>query len=65
LILCKVAGLNWPDARAVLVGATGATDKSRTTFDSYSSLTAESAQRVVRFIRLRRSATPAEIQRLL
>ncbi|RAI39326.1 DUF2336 domain-containing protein [Rhodoplanes roseus] len=65
LILCKVAGLAWPDAKAVLLATTGSAGDPRTAFGTYSGLTAETAQRVVRFVRLRKSATPAEIRRLM
>ncbi|WP_272840382.1 DUF2336 domain-containing protein [Rhodoplanes sp. TEM] len=65
LILCKVAGLAWPDAKAVLLALTGSAGDPRTAFGTFSGLTAETAQRVVRFIRLRKSASHAEIRRLM
>ncbi|MFD2183845.1 DUF2336 domain-containing protein [Rhodoplanes azumiensis] len=65
LILCKVAGLAWPDTKAVLLAATGAAGDPRTAFGTFSGLTPETAQRVVRFIRLRKVATPAEIRKMM
>jgi hypothetical protein len=64
LILCKVAGLAWPDAKTVLGGLFTSSD-ARKAFETYSGLTTETAQRVVRFIRLRKTASQAEIKRLL
>lgn len=65
LILCKAAGLGWSDAKAVLETTLGEPDDPRTAFQHYIGLTAETAQRVVRFIKLRKSASRSELDRLL
>lgn len=65
LILCKAAGLGWPDAKAVLAVTLGEPDDPRVAFQHYVGLSAEVAQRVVRFIKLRKSASRSELDRLM
>jgi uncharacterized protein (DUF2336 family) len=65
LILCKAAGLGWADARDVLSSTIGEPDDPRVAFQHYIDLTGEAAQRVVRFIKLRKSASRSEIERLM
>ncbi|NVO17144.1 MAG: DUF2336 domain-containing protein [Rhodoplanes sp.] len=65
LILCKAAGLGWSDARDVLSTTIGEPDDPRAAFQHYIDLTGEAAQRVVRFIKLRKSASRSEIERLM
>ncbi|RAI39324.1 DUF2336 domain-containing protein [Rhodoplanes roseus] len=65
LILCKAAGLGWSDARAVLEATLGEPADPRAAFQHYITLGTEVAQRVVRFIKLRKSANRTEIERLM
>ncbi|MDC7784549.1 DUF2336 domain-containing protein [Rhodoplanes sp. TEM] len=65
LILCKAAGLGWSDARAVLETTLGEPEDPRAAFQQYIRLTGEVAQRVVRFIKLRKSASRSELDRLM
>jgi uncharacterized protein (DUF2336 family) len=65
LILCKAAGLGWSDAKNVLAVTTGAVCDPRKTFEKYIGLTSETAQRIVRFIKMRRSASKTEIERMM
>lgn len=61
LILCKVAGLGWADAKNVLVALTGTISDHRKLFDTYIGLTSDMARRVVRFIKMRRTLNKSEI----
>ncbi|MFL9828116.1 DUF2336 domain-containing protein [Rhodoplanes sp. SY1] len=65
LILCKAAGLGWSDAKAVLAVTLGEPEDTRAAFQRYVGLSAEVAQRVVRFIKLRKSASRSELDRLM
>ena len=65
LVLCKAAGLGWSDAKAVLETMLGDAADGRAAFDRYIGLTGDVAQRVVRFIKLRKSASRAELERLM
>ncbi|WP_158859649.1 DUF2336 domain-containing protein [Rhodoplanes serenus] len=65
MMLCKAAGLAWPDAKGVLAATVGTAGDQRQTFDLYADLTPEAAQRAVRFIRLRKAPAPSGFRRLL
>jgi hypothetical protein len=65
MILCKAAGLGWPEVRSVLeVTNTG---KHKRTLDhkkgleKYLKFSANTAQRVVRFLKLRKAISKAEL----
>jgi hypothetical protein len=65
LILCKAAGLGWSDAKNVLSATTGSVSDPRQAFEQYIRLTSETAQRIVRFIKMHRSASKTEIERMM
>lgn len=67
MILCKAAGLGWPDAKMVL--GVMMTRRSRIdfkdAFDRYLGFNHDSAQRGVRYLKARRTASADEIRRML
>ena len=69
LILCKAVGLGWSDAKHVLAVMTAASgeDSARTkaAFDKFYSLTDETAQRVIRFVKSCKAVSKADLQRML
>jgi uncharacterized protein (DUF2336 family) len=69
LIVCKASGLGWPAVRAILELASKSRDvfsfNSGGLLEQYNKLSRESADRVMRFIKVRKAASGAEIQQLL
>jgi hypothetical protein len=67
LILCKAAGLGWPDAKTVL--SVMMTRRTRVdfkdAFDRYIGFSHDSAQRGVRYLKARRTASSDELRRML
>jgi len=64
LILCKAIGLEWTDAKTVLAVMTGQ-DAAKTAFKRYFSLTDETAQRVINFVKACKAVSKADLQRML
>lgn len=67
LILCKSIGLGWPDAKRVLATVGNVSDEGETkkAFERYLALTADTANRVVRFVKSCKAISKADFQRML
>lgn len=66
LILCKAAGLGWPDAKNVLAIATNKGEAEvKKSFEKYITLTSDATQRVMRFMKLRRTVKKDELQKMM
>lgn len=67
LILCKSIGLGWPDAKRVLatVGNVSGEAEVKKAFERYLALTADTANRVVRFVKSCKAISKADFQRML
>lgn len=69
LILCKAAGLGWPAVKAVFSLRADWQPASeafvRNGYDNYARLSAETAQRVLRFLKARSNLSEADIERFL
>lgn len=68
LILCKAVGLGWSDAKAVLattIGPNAADSGRKKAFEKYIGFTSESAQRVMRFLKLRRMSKLKDLRKMM
>jgi uncharacterized protein (DUF2336 family) len=67
LILCKASGLGWPTVKAVLATRPGVPEgaEPQTEFNKYLKLSAESAQRVLRFLKARKAMSDTDLNKLL
>jgi uncharacterized protein (DUF2336 family) len=69
LIVCKACGLGWVAVRALLELAAQSrqafTFNSAGYLDEYNKLSRESAERVIRFLKVRKAASGAEIKKML
>jgi len=69
LIVCKACGLGWEPVRAMLVLAAQSRDEfsfnSAGYLDEYTKLSRESAERVIRFLKVRKAASGAEIKKMM
>ncbi|MDC7787814.1 DUF2336 domain-containing protein [Rhodoplanes sp. TEM] len=67
LILCKSVALGWPDVKRVLatVGNIESEAETRKAFERYVALTAETANRVLRFVKSCKAISKADFQRML
>lgn len=69
LIVCKACGLGWVAVRALLELAAQSRDEfsfnSAGYLDEYNKLSRESAERVIRFLKVRKAASGAEIKKML
>ena len=67
LILCKSIALGWPDAKRVLatVGGIESDAETKKAFERYLGLTAETANRVLRFVKSCKAISKADFQRML
>jgi uncharacterized protein (DUF2336 family) len=68
LILCKAIGLGWSDAKAVLaatIGHNNADSDRRKAFEKYIAFTSDTAQRVMRFLKLRRTAKFKDLSKMM
>jgi uncharacterized protein (DUF2336 family) len=69
LIVCKACGLGWVEVRALLELASQSRDEfsfnSAGYLDEYNKLSRESAERVIRFLKVRKAASGAEIKKMM
>jgi hypothetical protein len=69
LIVCKACGLGWVEVRALLELASQSRDEfsfnSAGYLDEYNKLSRESAERVIRFLKVRKAASGAEIRKMM
>jgi uncharacterized protein (DUF2336 family) len=69
LIICKANGLGWLTVRAVLELSAGTKGNfginSAGYLDQYTRMSRESAERVIRFLKVRKSASPTELKKML
>ncbi|NVO13810.1 MAG: DUF2336 domain-containing protein [Rhodoplanes sp.] len=67
LILCKSIALGWPDVKRVLatVGGIESDAETKKAFERYLGLTAETANRVLRFVKSCKAISKADFQRML
>jgi hypothetical protein len=69
LIVCKACGVGWVAVRALLELAAQSRDEfgfnSAGYLDDYNKLSRESAERVIRFLKVRKAASGAEIKKMM
>ena len=69
LIICKANGLGWLTVRAVLELSAGTKGNagvdSAGYLDQYTRMSRESAERVIRFLKVRKSASPTDLKKMM
>lgn len=67
LVLCKAAGLGWPDAKSVftVLMTRNARVDYKAAFERYITVSADATERAVRYLKARKSPSTTELRRML